>query len=103
MRLCPACGQRIRGRARTTGKWSQSAHLHGHLQQLGKELGYSLGEMKAVMKEDCVDWPRKPVAFHGKSYMVPLSESELDTVEESAAIEWTHMRAAELSITLREE
>ena len=62
-----------------------------------------MNEIKQVMKEDLPEWPRKEVIFHGKAYMVPISESEVNTVTESAAIEWTHMRAAELGIRLIEE
>jgi hypothetical protein len=54
------------------------------------------------MKEDCVDWPRRDVRWLNKHYMVPISEADADTVAESSAIEWCHVRAAELNITLRE-
>jgi hypothetical protein len=102
---CPSCHyvwEPVKGKPRTTGPFSQSAHLHGHLQQIGKELGYSLNEIKAVMKEDCIDWPRHQVVFHGKVYMVPDSEADATTITESAAIEWCHVRAAELGIELIE-
>jgi hypothetical protein len=66
-------------------------------------LGYSLNEIKTVMKEDCIDWPRHQVVFHGRTYMVPDSEADATTLTESSAIEWTHVRAAELGIILVEE
>jgi hypothetical protein len=90
-------------RVRSTGPNSQCAHLHGHLQQIGRELGYSLEEVKAVMKADCIDWPHSKVTVHGRTVMVPISEADATTDVESAAIEWCHMRAAEQSILLREE
>jgi hypothetical protein len=103
---CPNCKYEwipVRGRPRSTGKGSQSAHLHGHLQQIGKEVGYSLEEIKSVMKGDCIDWPHKQVMFAHKIHVVPISEADATVEVESAAIEWCHMRAAELNITLVEE
>lgn len=102
---CPSCKYEWEPKAtkpRSTGPFSQSAHLHGHLQQIGRELGYSMGEIKDVMKHDCLEWPRRTVVFKGITYLVPISESEATTIIESAAIEWCHMRAAEFGIRLVE-
>jgi hypothetical protein len=104
VKWCAVCGQPIRDkRPRSTGRYSQSNHLHGHLQQLAEHCGYHLNEMKAVMKEAVTEWPRKRVSFGGKTYNVPISEAEASVVEESAAIEWCHHMAAELQVVLRED
>ena len=84
---------------RTTGPKSQSAHFHGHCQQIAKETGHSMQEIKEYVKMECPDWPFVQI---GKR-MVPKSEADLSTVEEAAAIEVTHRIAAELNITLKEE
>lgn len=104
MKTCATCGQPIRdGRPRSTGRYSQSAHLHGHLRQLAEYSGYHLNEMKAVMKEAVGEWPTKTINMGGRPYEVPISEAEASSVEENAAIEWCHQMAAELHIVLREE
>lgn len=104
MRICTVCGQVIRNaRPRTTGPRSQSAHLHGHLQVIAAETGYTMGEMKQVMKEDMPTWPTKAVRFRGREYVVAVSEADVDTETESAAIEWCHQQACELGIVLRED
>jgi len=104
MRFCAACGQPILDkRPRSTGPRSQSAHLHGHLQMIAEHCGYNMGEMKAVMKEDCVGWPHKEVAWLGRTHMVPISEADATVEVESVAIDWCHVVAAELGIVLREE
>jgi hypothetical protein len=101
---CPRCGfkydlfDRTVKRPRTTGKGSQSNHLHGHLQQIAEFTGYGMSEVKDVLKADLADWPH--VERFGR--MVPVSEAELDTLVEAAAIEWTHAKAEELGVVLRE-
>jgi hypothetical protein len=103
---CPQCGQRLpslTSRPRTTGPKSQCNHLHGHLQLLAQETGYTMGEMKDVMKEDCPFWPQKVVRVGKRTQTVYASEADVDTETEAAAIEWCHVRAAELGIVLREE
>jgi hypothetical protein len=88
---------------RTTGPGSQSAHLHGHLQQLAEYTGYTMGEIKEAMKEDLLDWPSHEVVLGGRRHRIYSSEADADTVLESKAVEWTHVRAAEMGITLVEE
>ena len=103
---CPTCGQRLSSltsRPRTTGPKSQSNHLHGHLQLLAQETGYTMGEMKDVMKEDCAFWPQKVVRVGKTVQTVYLSESDATADVEAMAIEWCHYRAAELGIVLRED
>jgi predicted DNA-binding transcriptional regulator AlpA len=68
------------------------------LQQLAEHTGYSMSELKEVMKADLSDWPH--VERFGR--MVAVSEADVDTAVEAAAIEWCHMRAAELGVVLRE-
>jgi len=99
---CPKCGYELTVRPRSTGKYSQSAHLHGHLQQLARHTGYTLGEIKEVMKEDCEGWPHHEVVLGGVVRLVPISEADATSVDESAAIEWTHRRAAEMGVRLVE-
>jgi hypothetical protein len=84
---------------RTTGFKSQQAHVHGHLSQIADFLGYYMSEIKEVMKDDLPDWPRKFIM--GRT--VYMSEADADTVLESKAIEWCHVKAAELGIMLKEE
>jgi len=58
-----------------------------------------MSEIKEVMKDDLPGWPH--VERFGR--MVAVSEADVDTVVEAAAIEWTHVKAAELGVVLREE
>jgi hypothetical protein len=87
---------------RTFGPGSQSAHLHGHLQQLAVHFGYTLGEMKDVMKDDVPEWPREERKIGKRRILRPVSEATVSTVVESKAIEWTHLIAAEEGLTLVE-
>jgi len=99
MPVCPRCKFQFSVyRARTTGPGSQSAHLHGHLQQLAEHTGHSMGEIKDAMKADLATWPHEEI--FGR--MVPVSEADVDTAVEASAIAWTHMRASELGVVLRE-
>ena len=101
--ICSRCKKELDGvRPRTTGRYSQSAHLHGHLQQIARHTGYTLGEIKEVMKEDLPDWPRHEVKLGGVVRLVPISEANVDVPTESKAIEWCHVKAAELGIRLVE-
>ena len=81
------------------GKGSQQYHLYGHLQQIADYTGFYLSEIKEAMKEDIPEWPRKFVM--GKP--VYMSEADADTILESKAIEWCHVKAAFLGIMLKEE
>jgi hypothetical protein len=99
MATCPACGKVFSVyRARTTGPGSQSNHLHGHLQQIAEHTGFSMSELKDVLKQDLPGWP----VVERLGHMVHVSEADVDTMVESAAIEWTHVKAAELGVVLRE-
>jgi hypothetical protein len=104
---CPKCAfkwNRIDTvRPRSTGPGSQSAHLHGHLQTIARHYGtVSMEDVKQLMKWDCIEWPRKMVRVGSASLLEPISESEADTVAESAAIEWCHVKATEEGIMLVE-
>jgi len=83
---------------RSTGKGSQCNHLHGHLQQLAEFTGYGMSEIKDVMKADLFEWPMVERMGH----LIPMSEADVDTMVESAAITWCHVKAADLGIILRE-
>ena len=87
---------------RTTGPRSQSAHLHGHLQSLALFTGYSMEEVKAVMKRDMPEWPVNIVKIGKVTHYDYGSEADADTVLEAKAIEWCHMRAAEINCPLVE-
>jgi hypothetical protein len=87
---------------RTTGPKSQQAHLHGHLQQIADYCGYYMSEIKEAMKEDISDWPRKIIDVGDTRRTIYMSEADADTVLESKAIEWTHVKASELGIILYE-
>ena len=96
---CPCCGRPYNsGLPRTKGPGSQSAHLHGHLQQIAKHIGCYMGELKEAMKYDLPDWPMKFVLQH----KVAASEADVNTFIESQAITWCHVKAAELGVVLRE-
>ena len=97
---CPACGRPYPrgGLPRSTGKGSQCNHLHGHLQQLAEFTGFGMSEIKDVLKADLFEWPMVERMGH----LIPMSEADVDTAVESAAIEWTHVKAAELGVVLRE-
>ena len=92
----------VPSKPRTFGPGSQSAHLHGHLQQLAVHFGYTLGEMKDVMKSDVAEWPREERKFGKRRILRPVSEATVSTVVESRAIEWCHMVAGEEGLVLIE-
>lgn len=88
---------------RTTGPDSQSAHLHGHLQQLAMETGHTMQELKEFMKADLPQWPTHVIKLNGKTQIIYESEAAVNTAIEAAAIEWCHIQAADLGIRLIEE
>ena len=87
---------------RTYGPGSQSAHLHGHLQQLANHFGYDLAEMKLIMKDCVPEWPVEERKFGKTVKLRPVSEATVSTVVESAGIEWCHRIAAEEGLVLVE-
>lgn len=104
MKTCPRCGYAMGlERPRSTGRYSQSAHLHGHLRQIADFCGYHLSEIKDVLKEDLSQWPTRTVTIGQTTQNVPISEADASSAVESAAIDWCHQRAAELGIALRED
>ena len=110
--LCQRCEQKHGGygklslstpfKPRTWGPGSQSAHLHGHLQQLAIHFGYDLAEMKLIMKDCVPEWPVEERRFGKTVKLRPVSEATVSTVVESAAIEWCHRVAAEEGMALIE-
>ena len=87
---------------RTFGPGSQSAHLHGHLQQLAIHFGYDLAEMKLIMKDCVPEWPVEERKFGKTVKLRPVSEATVSTVVEASAIEWCHRIAAEEGLVLVE-
>ena len=61
-----------------------------------------MGEIKEVMKGDLVEWPHHEIKLGGVVRSVPVSEADVDTGTESRAIEWCHVKAAELGVRLVE-
>lgn len=99
MPVCPRCKFQFSVyRARTTGPGSQSAHLHGHLQQLAEHTGHSMGELKQIIKSETTSWPTHEILGH----LVYASEADVDSATESEAIERCHVIASDLGIVLRE-
>jgi hypothetical protein len=80
----------------------QSNHLHGHLQQLAIHFGYTMGEMKEIMKDDVPEWTVEPRRIGKRVKLRPVSEADVSTAVEARAIEWTHLIAAEEGLVLRE-
>jgi len=83
---------------RSTGRYSQCNHFHGHCQQIADHTGHTLGEIKQFIKDECNAWPTERI---GKRF-VKISESKLNSKEEAEAIEVTHRIAAEFDIPLIE-
>ena len=93
----------LRHRPRSTGWKSQSHHLHGHIRQLCEATGYTMAEMKQVVKEDTPSWPVEFKEFRGKKRTIYASEADVSVEVESEAIEICHRIAADLNVRLIEE
>jgi hypothetical protein len=89
-------------RPRSTGWKSQNHHLYGHLRQLCEVTGYTMSELKQVVKEDTPSWPVTFKEFRGKKRKVYASESDVSVEVESEAIEICHRTAADLGVLLEE-
>ena len=95
-------------KTRTTGDYSQSHHLNGHIQQIAKATGQPFEDVKKYIKQRAITmgYPIKKVAgnpvmdFWGQ--VVGISETEATTQECALLIECTHSLASELDITLEE-
>jgi hypothetical protein len=89
-------------RPRSTGWKSQNAHLHGHIRQLCEPTGYTMSEMKQIIKEDTPSWPVEYKEFRGKRRAVYASEADISMEVASEAIEICHVVAADLGVRLQE-
>lgn len=96
-------------KARTTGRFSQSHHLNGHIQQICTETGNDFSQVKEYIKSRAISrgYPQK--THHGRPafdlFDRPIGISEADSTTEQCAllIEEAHMLASELGIVLRED
>lgn len=86
---------------RTTGKFSQSAHANGHIQQIAKYTGDSFDDVKMHIKREAVSMG---YPFHTDSFgnMVPESEADASTVECSYLIDTAHRIASDMGLALKE-
>ena len=96
---CPKCG--AVKKPRTTGKYSQGAHINGHVAKIATETGNDFDTVKLWCKRQAIAEGYPFDSFQG--VMIPWSETRLDTVQAAKFIETIHRLAAELSIRLREE
>lgn len=96
-------------RTRSTGEFSQSHHLNGHIQQICRETGNDFTQIKEYLKAQAISkgYPQKE--FHGRPmydlYDRPVGISEADSTTEQCAllIEEAHILASELGIVLMED
>lgn len=114
-RSCSKDGRRVHilveaeKRTRSTGEFSQSHHLNGHIQQICRETGNDFTTVKEFIKSQAIaqGYPQK--TFHGRPmydlYDRPVGISEADSTTEECAllIEQAHILASELGITLMED
>jgi len=86
---------------RTTGKYSQSAHFNGHVQQIAQYTGDSFDEVKMHLKREAISmgYPCHTDSFGN---VTPESEANASTVECSYLIDTAHRVASFLSIVLKE-
>ena len=96
-------------RVRTTGEFSQSHHLNGHIQQICRETGNEFTTVKEYIKSRAIKrgYPQK--VFHGRPmfdvYDNPVGISEADSTTEECGmlIDEAHALADDLGITLMED
>jgi len=98
-------------RKRSTGPWSQNHHLNGHAMQIAQETGQDFEAVKLYVKRQAIarGLPLKQKTNGDIIYSivdgepVPISETDMDTVQCGWCIDACHVLAAELGIILREE
>ena len=96
-------------KTRSTGAFSQSHHLNGHIQQICRETGNDFSTVKEFIKSQAIarGYPQK--TFHGRPMYDlndrPVGISEADSTTEQCAllIEQAHMLASDLGIILMED
>jgi hypothetical protein len=96
---CPKCG--YSSRPRTTGKYSQGAHINGHVQQIAQSTGNDFDAVKLYCKRESISrgYPCDTI----RGVMIPWSETRIDTVQAGFLVDTIHQLAAELNIRLVEE
>jgi len=96
---------------RSTGPFSQSHHLNGHIQQICNDTGNDFDDVKLYVKRRAfkrgLPFATKPNGDILYSLAdlepLPISETQMTTEQCSWCIEETHELAAELGIRLIEE
>lgn len=95
---------------RSTGIYSQNAHLNGHIQQICEETGNDFQDVKMYVKSQALKMGY-PFAENSKGEkitsmltgeFIPQSESEASSAECAILIECVHILAGELGIILKE-
>ena len=95
-------------RTRSTGDYSQSHHLNGHIQQIARATGQPFEDVKRYVKQRAISmgYPIKMIAGNPVTdlwgQVVGISEADADSAQCSLLIECTHLLASELDITLEE-
>ena len=89
-------------KGRTTGDFSQSHHINGHVQQIADYSGQDFDEVKGEAKRRAIK-RGYPFDTVGPGWILPWSETLIDTVQAGFLIEELHQIAAELEIVLRED
>jgi hypothetical protein len=98
-------------RKRSTGWKSQNRHFNGHCQQIANETGNPFDDVKMFIKRRAIarglPLMTKPNGDLVYSLVdgepLPISESDMDTVECGYCIDESHILAGELGIVLIEE
>jgi hypothetical protein len=94
---------------RTTGSWSQSHHFNGHIQQIASETGNDFADLKLYVKRRAMAQGLPYLMHDGKVVYsmidgepLPISESDMSTIECGWCIDACHILASELGIVLKE-
>lgn len=90
---------------RTTGKKSQNAHFHGHLQQLvtdptSKVCGTDMHALSLYLRDRAISWGWNYHIIEGKRF--PYDENEGNSYEYGRLIECVHHFADEMGFILYE-
>lgn len=96
---------------RTTGEYSQNHHFNGHVQQIAMDTGNDFTDVKLYVKRRAFKLGL-PFLVNQKGDVVlslidgeplPISESDMTTIQCGWCIDCAHEVAAEMSIVLVEE
>jgi hypothetical protein len=96
---------------RTTGPNSQGNHFNGHVQQICDDTGNDFADVKLYLKRRAfrkgLPYRQKPDGSVIYSLIdqepMPISESDMDTIQCGWCIDEAHQLAAEMNIVLRED